>query len=71
MFSSLSNSERHKLVDALSSESANAGDVILKEGDIGTKFYILIHGIVKIYSKGVLIGELGQVTSYICSKVLL
>jgi len=61
LFSGLSSSDRHILVELFSNESASAGEIILKEGVIGSKFYILIHGTVRAYSKTVLVGEYGQV----------
>lgn len=41
---SLDTNERSKLVDALSEEKYSKGDEIIKQGEIGNKFYFIIEG---------------------------
>lgn len=59
--------ERSKLSDALKTESYEAGDTIIKEGESGDTFYILLEGeaeavknekVVMHYKKGGYFGEL-------------
>ncbi len=45
--------ERLKIADALSSESFADGEVIIREGDEGNKFYLILEGQVKVEKGGV------------------
>lgn len=67
LFSSLTPYERSKIADALETHKYPAGSTIIREGDVGDKFYILESGeaeagsqgkMLKQYTKGDYFGEL-------------
>lgn len=69
LLSSLTPYERSKIADALESTKFKAGDTIIKEGDPGLLFYLVVsgeadayksgaEGVVKHYEKGDFFGEL-------------
>ena len=70
LLSSLTSYERSKIADALETQNFPAGSTIIREGDLGTTFYILEAGkatvsrkdqgdtIIKTYGKGDFFGEL-------------
>jgi len=41
---SMDNYERSKLCDAFKEENFNAGDTIIRQGDAGNKFYLIVAG---------------------------
>lgn len=40
--------ERHRIVDAIEVVEYNAGEVIFREGDVGTRFYLVINGVAEV-----------------------
>ncbi|CUM67261.1 uncharacterized protein PRCAT00004954001 [Priceomyces carsonii] len=52
ILSGLSNQERSKLADALSTEIYHKGDIIVKEGEEGENFYFIERGNCKVYKEG-------------------
>lgn len=49
----LTAAERKKLIVALKDESFASGDLIIKQGDLGEKFYILVSGEAEAYKDGI------------------
>ena len=52
LLSSLTAYERSKIADALETTKYPAGSTIIKEGDVGDKFYILENGEAEVHKKG-------------------
>ncbi len=53
LLANLDSYERLRIADALTTESFNDGTVIVKEGDAGDRFYLILEGQVKITKQGV------------------
>ena len=64
IFSNLGAADRQMLVKSFSSESFAAGHSIIKEGEAGSKFYIIKSGACKVSLNGQEVGELQQVILY-------
>jgi cAMP-dependent protein kinase regulator len=60
LLSGLSSYERSKIADALESQKFAAGDIIIKEGDQGSTFYIVVDGEADAYKSG----QAGSVLHY-------
>lgn len=61
VLSSLSNHERSKLADALSTEMYHAGDVIIREGEQGENFYFIESGTCEVTKEGQgIVAKLGK-----------
>lgn len=58
LFEKLNNDERSKLSKSFEYEHFRKGDVIIRQGDKGAKFYILNEGIAKVYVGDEMIGDL-------------
>ena len=52
LFSTLTPYERSKIADALDTHKYPAGSAIIKEGDVGDKFYILESGEAEAFKRG-------------------
>ncbi|KAK9491912.1 cyclic nucleotide-binding-like protein [Lipomyces doorenjongii] len=52
VLTSLTDWERAKIADALKAVEYNAGDVIIKEGDVGEHFYVIEDGEAEVYKEG-------------------
>lgn len=55
LFSSLPFSQIDHIIDAMEIEKSSAGDVIIKQGDEGDKFYVILEGTFDIYVNGVMV----------------
>ena len=53
LLSNLDSYERLRIADALTTESYSDGTVIVREGDEGDRFYLILEGQVKISKAGV------------------
>lgn len=70
LFSKLSSAEKTKVVRNFQLESFKAGTVMVKEGDKGSKFYIVKEGSAKVSSNGAQLAEL-QAGSFFGEMALL
>ena len=52
LLSTLTPYERSKIADALETTKRAPGDTIIREGDVGDRFYILEAGVAKVYKHG-------------------
>lgn len=52
LLQSLRDDERARVSDAIDVVEYNTGDVIIREGDIGTKFYMVVNGVAEVIKAG-------------------
>ena len=55
LFSSLPYAQIDHIIDAMTIEKSSDGDVIIKQGDEGDKFYVILEGKYDIYVNGVMV----------------
>jgi len=64
IFSDLTESERKMLIDAMQKETAEEGDMIIKQGDTGDFFYICQTGVMSFVVDGNAVGSCGSGGSF-------
>ncbi|WFD31933.1 hypothetical protein MSPP1_002975 [Malassezia sp. CBS 17886] len=52
LFQKLEEGDRVRIADVLEIEEYNAGEVVVREGEPGTHFYIIIHGVAEVHKAG-------------------
>lgn len=64
IFSDLTDGERNMLIDAMQKESADEGDIVIQQGDVGDFFYICQTGKISFICDGKAVGSCGSGGSF-------